>query len=119
MVDLRFPGKFSTVLGWAYLQGFQSGGHHADSPHCNTRHVAGDLVTFPASLPTGNRLENLPGNRKGSPGTYNAAGLPDRRRECSPGGSGEGEYWAVAVGGVADQHGLSRGYLYALPAVVA
>jgi len=31
---------------------------------------AGDLVTFPESLPTGNQLENLPGNRKGSPGTY-------------------------------------------------
>ena len=45
--------------------------------------------------------------------------LPDRRRKCSPGVSGESKHWAVAVGGVADQHGLSRGHLYALSAVVA
>jgi len=30
-------------------------------------------VTFPARLPIGNPVENSPGNRKGSPGTYTAA----------------------------------------------
>src|SRR5712692_8593148 len=42
-----------------------------------------------------------------------------RRRECPPCVSGEREHRAVAVGGVADQHGLRRGHLYALSAVVA
>ena len=46
-------------------------------------------------------------------------GLPDRRRERSPCVSCESEHRAVAVGGVADQHGLRRGHFYALPAVVA
>ncbi len=81
MVDLRFPGKFP--LFWAGLtwHGFQSSGHHADSPHCNTLHVAGDLVTFPArpvifpaKFPIGNPVENSPGNWKSSQGTYTAIG---------------------------------------------
>jgi hypothetical protein len=81
---------------------------------------AGDLVTFPCEPSNWKPAGKLVRESEGFTGNlHKATGLPDRRCELSPGVSGECEYWAVAVGGVADQHGLSRGYLYALPSVVA
>jgi hypothetical protein len=41
----RFPASFPLFWTGLTWQDFQSAGHHADSPHCNTLHVAGDLVT--------------------------------------------------------------------------